>query len=147
MSSDIKALRTRIKSIDSTMHLTKAMSLVASSKIHRANDGMRAANDYAQALSDMIALLLRSPECDKNPYIHSEGDRTRLIVIAGDRGLAGGYNANVFRAAKEYPHAQLIPIGKRAGDRFGKNALSSETFSVSDSYALALTLYQGFIKK
>ena len=144
MGADTKALRTRIKSVRSTMHLTKAMGLVASSKIRRANDAMHKAADYAGALSDMTEVLLRCPECAKSPYLRQEGDRTRLIVIAGDRGLAGGYNANVFRLAREYPGAELLPIGKRACDRCGKPFVSSETFSGEDAHNWAKTLCAAF---
>lgn len=144
MGADTKALRTRIKSVRSTMHLTKAMGLVASSKIRRANDAMHKAAEYAGALSDMTEALLRCPECARSPYLRQTGDRTRLIVIAGDRGLAGGYNANVFRLAREYPEAEILPIGKRACDRFGKPFVSSETFSGEDAHHWAKTLCADF---
>ena len=120
MGADIKSLRTRIKSVNSTLHLTKAMGLVASSKIRKATERMLAGRDYAQALENLLAALAADPACRRSPYMEQrEGGRTRLIVIAGDRGLAGGYNANVFRAAREFPEAEILPIGKRACERFG----------------------------
>lgn len=144
MAADIKALRTRIKSVDSTLHLTKAMGLVASSKIRRANEAMAKSKQYAQTLCEVTQTLAACPECKKSPYMQAGGDRLKLIVIAGDRGLAGGYNANVFRLAKEYPQAEILPIGKRACDRFGKETVSSEHFSGKDAYALAKKLCAGF---
>lgn len=144
MGADTKALRTRIKSVRSTMHLTKAMGLVASSKIRRAGESMRKAADYASALTDMTEVLLACPECGKSPYLRQEGDRTRLIVIAGDRGLAGGYNANVFRMVREFPDAEILPIGKRACERYGKPFVSSETLSGEDAHAWAKTLCADF---
>ena len=60
-----------------------------------------------------------------------------MIIIAGDRGLAGGYNANIFRLAREYATAEMIPIGKRACDRFGKQIVSSEHFSGMDAFRMA----------
>ena len=145
MGADIKSLRTRIKSVKSTLQLTNAMGLVASSKIRRATEAMQKSGAYAAAVSDAVSLLVASPECRKSPYMRqSEGARTRLLVIAGDRGLAGGYNANVFRLAKEYPEAQLIPIGKKAGDRFGEETLSSEKCSGADAAALARHLCEEF---
>ncbi len=120
MGADIKSLRTRIKSVNSTLHLTKAMGLVASSKIRKATERMLAGRDYAQALENLLAALATDPGCQRSPYMQQrEGGRTRLIVIAGDRGLAGGYNANVFRIAREFPEAEILPIGKRACERFG----------------------------
>jgi beta-phosphoglucomutase-like phosphatase (HAD superfamily) len=59
-----------------------------------------------------------------------------MIVIAGDRGLAGGYNNNVFRTVREYPDAAIIPIGKRACDKFGAGYVSCEKFSSADADAL-----------
>ena len=98
MGADIKQLRTRIKSVDSTLHLTKAMGLVASSKIRKATDSMNKGKEYASALEEIISLLTAYEECKKTPYMAvREPERLCLVVIAGDRGLAGGYNANIFR--------------------------------------------------
>ena len=120
MGADIKNLRTRIKSVDSTLHLTKAMGLVASSKLRRTGEAMRNAREYEAALDSAMAALTSGSECKRSVYMKSGGSRTRLIVIAGDRGLAGGYNANIFRFMRDYPDAEVIPIGKRACDRYGK---------------------------
>ena len=59
--------------------------------------------DYDNALGQLLSLLTASPECARSPYMQEREGKTLLVVIAGDRGLAGGYNANVFRLAKEYP--------------------------------------------
>ena len=97
MGADIKQLRIRIKSVDSTLHLTRAMGLVASSKIRKATDAMNKARQYADAFDETVAELTTYRECEKSPYMQKrDSDRTCLIVIAGDRGLAGGYNANIF---------------------------------------------------
>lgn len=138
MGADIKQLRTRIKSVDSTLHLTKAMGLVASSKIRRATDAMNKGREYAAAVQDTVDRLTGSSECATSPYLAHRGEeRTRLVVIAGDRGLAGGYNANIFRLMREYPNAAVTPIGKRACDRFGGTLRYAETFSYGDAKALA----------
>lgn len=152
--ADTKSLRTRIKSVDSTLHLTKAMGLVASSKIRRASAAMAHGRDYADALGSAIRMLAASPECGKSPYMAvREGERIRLIVVAGDRGLAGGYNANVFRQYRdflaEHPAAQItpIPIGKRACDRFSGSDdkfLSAERFSCDEVDGLAARLCADF---
>ena len=145
MGADIKSLRSRIKSVDSTLHLTKAMGLVASSKIRRATEAMQRSRAYAAAVEEALALLTAAPECAKSPYmqVRSEG-RTRLIVIAGDRGLAGGYNANVFRLVRDYPDADLLPLGKRAVDRYGGEFYSSEDFSGQQADALSRRLCAEF---
>ncbi len=138
MGADIKALRNRIKSVDSTLHLTKAMGLVASSKIRGATAAMERSREYLDAVRDIINQLSSSSECAKSPYMSANGTGgTRLVVIAGDRGLAGGYNANVFREAANYPDAQFVPIGKRACERFGGDLVSSEKFSGGEAYEFA----------
>lgn len=145
MGADIKSLRTRIKSVSSTQQLTHAMGLVASSKIRKASERMLHGRDYANALDQVLSALTASPACARSPYMQvREGGKTRLIVIAGDRGLAGGYNANVFRTVREYPDAKIIPIGKRACDRFGGEVRSCEKFDSRDAYELAVGLCADF---
>ncbi len=145
MGADTKALRTRIKSVDSTLHLTKAMGLVASSKIRHASEVMNKSRQYSKAVSEIVELLTACNECKKSPYIKgNDSGKTRIIIIAGDRGLAGGYNANVFRLAKEYEGAEFVPIGKRACERFGNGYSSSEHFSLEDGAKLAAELCKDF---
>ncbi len=145
MGADTKSLRNRIKSVDSTLHLTKAMGLVASSKIRRATEAMNKGREYADALTDAIELLTVCPECAQSPYMaQREGGRERIIVIAGDRGLAGGYNANIFRLVRQYPDAELIPIGKRACDRYAGERYSAELFTYTDAIGLAKALCKDF---
>ncbi len=149
MGADTKKLRNRIKSVDSTLHLTKAMGLVASSKIRRTSDAMRKGREYAESVSSVVQSLTLCPECAKSPYMATGGgNKTRLIVIAGDRGLAGGYNANIFRLVREYTaengEAQIIPIGKRACDRFGGDCYYAEHFKYADAKKLSLQLCGDF---
>ena len=149
MGADIKALRNRIKSVDSTLHLTKAMGLVASSKLRRAMEGMRNGREYERAVRGVIEPLISSPECKKSPYmrqVRADGEKEKLclVVIAGDRGLAGGYNANIFRALREYEVANVIPIGKRACDRFKAQTLSSESIDYGEALGIADELCRDF---
>jgi len=145
MGADIKQLRTRIKSVDSTLHLTKAMELVASSKIRRATDSMLKGREYAEALAYTVGQLSGFRECQRSPYMADRGEkRTRLIVIAGDRGLAGGYNANIFRLMREYPDAEVIPIGKRACDKYSGELLYAEDLTYDNARGIAETLCADF---
>ncbi len=146
MGADIKSLRTRIRSVDSTLHLTKAMGLVAASKIRRATRTMNQSREYATAMEDVVSVLRSSPECERTPYMQPAGEGTRLIVIAGDRGLAGGYNANVFRLAATEPDAEVIPIGKRACERWGKPVVSSEKYPATEAKKLADELCRDFLE-
>ena len=148
MGADIKQLRIRIKSVDSTLHLTKAMGLVASSKIRKATENMNKARQYAGAFEETVSELTTYRECEKSPYMKKrDSERLRLIVIAGDRGLAGGYNANVFRLLREYKGAEIIPIGKRACDRFGDKLVLAEDFSFSQAKELSDMLCRDFAEE
>ncbi len=145
MGADIKSLRTRIKSVDSTLHLTKAMGLVASSKIRRATDAMHKSREYAKAVDGLISVLCASPECASSPFMEERNTgKTRIIIIAGDRGLAGGYNANIFRLAREYSDAEFIPIGKRACDKYAGERRYAEKFGVGDAFSLGERLCREF---
>lgn len=145
MGANTKILRNRIKSVNSTLHLTKAMGLVASSKIRRAMEGMNQGREYESAVRHAIDPLLSSAECQSSPYMRrGDGDRICLVVIAGDRGLAGGYNANIFRALREYPNAHIIPIGKRACDRFGGDICYAESFDYSQALGISIDLCRNF---
>lgn len=129
MAKDIKALRKRIKSFDSTLHLTGAMGLVASSKMRKATDAMLQGRKYLKAVSEIVDDLVKCQECQKSLFYKEESDenitdKTRLIVIAGDRGLCGGYNANVFRMVRDMGATDIVPIGKRAFDRYTVDELS-----------------------
>ena len=146
MGADIKKLRNRIKSVDSTLHLTTAMGLVASSKIRRAMEAMNRGREYEQAVRTAIEPLLDSAECRRSPYMRSasETGKTALVVVAGDRGLAGGYNANVFRLLRSYPDAVCFPVGKRACDRLGGETCYAETFDYTQAMGLSVELCRGF---
>lgn len=145
MGADIKSLRSRIKSVDSTLHLTKAMGLVASSKMRRATEAMLRGREYSSAVREAVGLLCSAPECAKSPYMQQrEGGRQRIIVIAGDRGLAGGYNVNVFRLADSFAGADITPIGRRACERYGKAGPSSEHFTSADAADISKKLCEDF---
>lgn len=148
MGADIKQLRTRIKSVDSTLHLTKAMGLVASSKIRKAIDSMNRGREFACALEETISMLSSYEECKRTPYMtQRQGDKILLVVVAGDRGLAGGYNANIFRMLREYPNAKVIPIGKRACERFGAEITRAENYSYQDAISIARQACKEFIEE
>ena len=148
MGADIKNLRTRIKSVDSTLHLTKAMGLVASSKIRKATDAMNKSKSYLNAYSDVVDALTSCEELKRSPYLEKrEEEKLCVIVVAGDRGLAGGYNANVFRLQKEYEAHKIYAIGKRACERYSCPLTLAESFSYEDAYGISKELCKGFLNK
>lgn len=145
MGAYIKQLRVRIKSVDSTRHLTKAMGLVASSKIRKSTEAMMRSRDYAKTVENVINQLTLCSECEKSVFMkQGEGKRELLVVIAGDRGLAGGYNANVFRFMREYTPTEVLPIGKRACERYGKELQLADSFSLKEAKAMAEMICEGF---
>ena len=145
MGANTKALKNRIRSVDSTLHTTSAMGLVASSKMRRANLAMHSGKQYVAAFDRVVGVLASVSECQRSPYMRTSGERTKLIVIAGDRGLAGGYNANIFRLVATMQYDQIIPIGKRAVDRYKGEFHSSEKFSGSEATAMARKLCKEFV--
>lgn len=113
MAGSMKDIKLRIKSVESTMQITKAMELVASSKMRRAKERVEHSRPYFETLYESLTKIAAADPRARNPYLRRDGiKRTLLVVIAGDRGLAGGYNANVFKQADaaEGP-VTVLPIG------------------------------------
>ncbi len=145
MGANTKALKNRIRSVDSTLHTTSAMGLVASSKMRRANQAMQSGKQYVASFDRVVGVLASVSECQRSPYMRPAGEKTKLIVIAGDRGLAGGYNANVFRLVANLGCDDILPIGKRAVDRYRGDFYSSEKFTGAQATAIARKLCKAFV--
>jgi len=93
-----KEIRTKIKSVQSTQKITRAMEMVAASKMRKAQERMSAARPYAEKVRNVIAHLAAANPEYKHPYmVEREVKRVGIIVISSDRGLCGGLNANIFR--------------------------------------------------
>src|SRR5579872_3025515 len=93
-----KEIRTKIASVKSTQKITKAMQMVATSKMRRAQDRMRLARPYAQKIRNVIGHLTQANPDYRHPFlVEREPQSVGIIVISTDRGLAGGLNANIFR--------------------------------------------------
>jgi F-type H+-transporting ATPase subunit gamma len=93
-----KEIRTKIASVKSTQKITKAMQMVATSKMRRAQDRMRLARPYAQKMRNVIGHLTEANPDYRHPFLHErEVKSVGIIVISTDRGLAGGLNANTFK--------------------------------------------------
>ena len=99
MAGSMKDIKLRIKSVESTMQITKAMELVASSKMRRAKERVEHSRPYFETLYESLTKIAAADPRARNPYLRRDDiKRTLLVVIAGDRGLAGGYNATRIRA-------------------------------------------------
>ena len=113
--NDIKA---RIKSVESTMQITKAMELVATSKLRRAKEAVERTRPFYQILGKAIGdISALSKEENATWFDNSRSSKTLFVVFAGDRGLAGGYNSNIFKLTEKLSvgkEAIWLPIGKKA---------------------------------
>ena len=133
--NDIKA---RIKSVGSTMQITRAMELVATSKLRRAKEKAENTRPFLKQLKVCLDGIVSSDAIDGSVYTAKREGKTLYVVVGGDRGLAGGYNSNVFKLtealAKNEEH-EVLPIGKKANDYYAhRNAdvLSSKHLYVSE---------------
>lgn len=120
----MKDIKRRIKSVESTMQITKAMELVSSSKLRRAKEKVEQSRPYFNILQDTIQKVLDNTKSLKSVYTEKREIKNSLfIVIAGDRGLAGGYNANILKAAVSQMDTQsskVISVGKKSVEYFAK---------------------------
>jgi F-type H+-transporting ATPase subunit gamma len=134
MSGALKEVRNRIKSVQSTQQITKAMKMVSAAKLRRAQDSITQMRPYAKKLSEMLSNIVSNSDGDVNMALATERtvEKAMVIVITSDRGLCGGYNSNLIKLAKatiaeKYPsqHAKgnvsILPIGKKAFEYFTKN--------------------------
>ena len=158
MAGSMKDIKLRIRSVQSTMQITKAMELVASSKLRHARERMEQARPYFETLQATLADIAAANTEFTSPYLARRPvKKTCYIVIAGDRGLAGGYNANLFKLvaqAAEGKECCVLPVGKKALEHFQHRGMSilTEEFSpvedvtVSDCFSMSRLVAQGFLK-
>ena len=158
MAGSMKDIKLRIRSVQSTMQITKAMELVASSKLRHARERMEQARPYFETLQATLADIAAANTEFTSPYLARRPvKKTCYIVIAGDRGLAGGYNANLFKLvaqAAEGKECCVLPVGKKALEHFQRRGMSilTEAFSpvedvtVSDCFSMSRLVAQGFLK-
>jgi F-type H+-transporting ATPase subunit gamma len=131
-------LRRRLRSIRNTQQITRAMKMVSAAKLRRAQDRAIASRPYARALRDVLASVSASVADAKHPLLASrEEKRVVLLIVGGDKGLAGAFNANVHRAVaallaqkSEWQEVTLLPIGKKALDYWKRRGrpLTSKTY-------------------
>ena len=158
MAGNMKAVKLRIKSVQSTMQITKAMELVASSKLRRAKERSEKCRPYFDELYSTLVNIANSNTDFSSIYAKDNvNEKVCYVVIAGDRGLAGGYNSNLFKCfeadAKGRAYS-VLPIGKKAVEYFKhKNAeILTEAFgeiapiAVADSFAISNLICEEYKK-
>ena len=152
-----KAIKTRIKSMTSTRQITKAMELVAASKLRAVQQRAIACRPYFESLYQAMNEIADSSPAFASPYLAKDRPgRPVYIVIAGDRGLAGGYNNNILKLAWAEMSAQdaiVLPIGKKSVEFFHRRGCEILTedyaeaaaVSIGDCYTVARILCDGFL--
>jgi F-type H+-transporting ATPase subunit gamma len=125
----MKLIKNRIKSVEGTKQITKAMELVATSKLRRAKDDMTRVKPYFNTLKEAAEEILATNREFSSPFC--AGDETKPfchVIIAGDRGMAGGYNANLFRSLSVKEGDYILPIGKKVVEHFAKDNVNILTY-------------------
>ena len=156
--ASMKDIKLRIRSVESTMQITKAMELVASSKLRKAKERQEHSRPYFSGLKETLLDIEANTRDFVSPYQKQRQIKKRcLIMIAGDRGLAGGYNSNIIKAVTEKMQDGLptciLPIGKRAVDfcnRKGIEILTTEfaeaaCVSIPDCFTISNLVTQGYL--
>jgi len=120
----IKEIKTRINSVNSTKQVTKAMELVASSKMRKAKERALAARPYFATMYDTVKDIATNTRGVRNVFLKQREVKNKCyIVVAGDRGLAGGYNSNIIKLTLNHmgnKNEKIMPIGKKATEYFSK---------------------------
>lgn len=163
-SGNMKDIKRRIKSVESTMQITKAMELVASSKLRKAKDKAEKAQPFFEVLYKTMCEIALNNKDFSSPYTTEREIRNvTMIVIAGDRGLAGGFNSNVLKPARkradqlisEGKNVSIIAIGKKSVEFFVKNNYNvigqymalGETINIYQSMTICQSIVNDFKTK
>ena len=151
-----KEIKNRIRSMESTKQITKAMEMVAASKLRHAQARVQNSRPYFEILYSTITDIVNSNSDFSSPYLAKrEVKKSMYVVIAGDRGLAGGYNSNILKlvtAEMAGKNVTVLPIGKKAVDYFRSHGVPTltETYaeaadvSIGDCFSIAKQLAKAY---
>ncbi len=158
----MKDIKRRIRSVESTMQITKAMELVASSKLRKAKEKADKARPYFNALYETMCEIQAENPKFLSPFTKkADSGKALIVVIAGDRGLAGGFNSNVFKLALARieelggkDKADILAMGKKAVEFFEKRSFNmlgtymniGETIKISQAELIAESIVEPYIK-
>ncbi|NDE09544.1 MAG: ATP synthase F1 subunit gamma [Chitinophagia bacterium] len=142
MSGALKEVRNRIKSVQSTQQITKAMKMVSAAKLRRAQDAITQMRPYAKKLQEVLGNIVSNSDGDINLALATERavEKVMVIIVTSDRGLCGGYNSNLIKLTRQViqdkyssqqakGNVQILPIGKKGYEFFTKGG-----FKVVDLY-------------
>ena len=151
-----KEIKTRIRSMESTRQITKAMEMVATSKLRHAQAKVLASRPYFEILYSTINEIAETTADFSSPYLYRKNSGKALyVVIAGDRGLAGGYNSNILKLVLREAQGKdvtILPIGKKAVDFFRtrqyplltENYTEAAAVSIGDCFSISKQLSKAF---
>ena len=145
-SGNMKDIKRRVKSVESTMQITKAMELVASSKLRKAKLRAEDARPFFDAQYSLMCRIAGETENLSTVYTRHREVKNRLfIVIAGDRGLAGGYNSNILKLVQQAHGNEYMPkiiaVGKKSAAQFPGIAEHIKTADAADIAQIATDLF------
>ncbi|MCC8160572.1 MAG: ATP synthase F1 subunit gamma [Oscillospiraceae bacterium] len=149
-ASSMKVIKNRIRSISATMQITKAMELVAASKMRAATERIERCRPYFNILRETIDDIAKDNKDFSSVFTRETEGRVCRIVIAGDRGLAGGYNHNLFGSLDVREDDIIFPIGKKAVEHFGgadiytADYAKAEDIRISDCRRIGGMLAEGY---
>ncbi len=140
----MREIKRQIKSVQNTKQITKAMEMVAASKLRRAQESAQASRPYAEKMKEVIANIAATSNGIKHPMLSlREIKKTGYLIITSDRGLAGGYNSNVLRKVmntiqtrhKSEDEYSVFVIGRKGRDYFNKRGvrIEEEVIGLNDS--------------
>lgn len=150
----MKAIKNRIKSVENTRQITKAMQLVATSKLRRAKERIEESRPYFNTLSAALSDISNNNKDFSSPFTKKAEGKACHIIIAGDRGLAGGYNNNLFKSLNYNSGDIIFPIGKKVVEYFNKKDVTFFTksyeiaadVSISDCNSIGQAISESFLK-
>ena len=153
-----KEIKNRIRSMESTKQITKAMEMVAASKLRHAQARVMNSRPYFEILRSTIDDIVDTNQDFSSPYLVKRPvKKIAYIVIAGDRGLAGGYNSNILKLVQSEAQGEnitVLPIGKKAVDYFRNHGVELLTdsyaeaadVSIGDCFSISKQLSKAFLK-
>ena len=147
-------IRRRIRSVKNTQQITKAMKMVSAAKLRRAQDAMFAARPYARKMMEVLSSLAARAEESAHPLLEQrEGERILLVLVTADKGLCGGFNANIIRAAVRFlqdkkPEAvELDLLGRKGRDFFRRRQYKVRSEQVGIFQALRYPVAQSIARE
>ena len=146
----LRDVRRRIRTMQNTQKITKAMQVVAATRLRRAQAAVQAGRPYAAKMMEVLQTTAELATEYRHPYLERrEGDRAVLIVVTADRGLAGALNANTLRAVTRYVHthhrgsARFVTIGRKGRDfliRYFRDDVVADVSGLPDRPGVAAVL-------